>query len=80
MRGVSGHTTVGVLTIIDEEFTAARELLALPVNIIGTSYYVAELGDDQTYAIVLRQSAGRTNTTAEQATLDLIERFFGLTF
>jgi nucleoside phosphorylase len=75
MRGDSGHATVGVLTIIDEEFAAARELLALPANIIGTSYYVAQLRDDRTYATVLTQSAGRTNTTAEQATIDLIERF-----
>ena len=75
VRGDLGHATVGVLTIIDEEFTAARDLLALTANIVGTSYCVAEVREDRRYATVLGQSPGRTNTTAEQATCDLIEKF-----
>lgn len=75
MQGERGHATVGVLTIIDQEFRAARDLLGLPVNLPPTSYYVAEARVDRTYGVVLRQSAGRTNTTAEQATSDLIQDF-----
>jgi nucleoside phosphorylase len=75
MKGDLGHATVGVLTIIEQEFTAARDLLQLPVNLNGTPYYVASTAANNLYDIVLLQSAGRTNTTAEQATRDLIEHY-----
>src|SRR5215510_16540548 len=60
---------------VHRHFHDFRGVAALTANIVGTSYYVAEVREDRRYATVLGQSPGRTNTTAEQATRDLIEKF-----
>jgi nucleoside phosphorylase len=73
--GRRGTARVAVLTIIDEEFTEARDVFATHQNIPGTPYYVSDLADARTPAVVLRVAADRANVAAAGATTKLLEAF-----
>lgn len=75
MQGEIGHATVGVLTIVDAEFEAAKNAMELADNVLGTRYFVGAENEQQQYGVVLVQAAGRANGSAQGATRDLIEDF-----
>lgn len=59
--GRIGRTRVALVTIIDEEFTAARDVFGLTHNLPGTGYFVAETADTSVWEIVLMQATDRSN-------------------
>jgi nucleoside phosphorylase len=60
-RGWVGRARVALLTIIDEEFSAAREVFELHENIAGTGYFAAELGKNREWDVVLMRATDRSN-------------------
>jgi nucleoside phosphorylase len=73
LRGKLGVTKVGILTITDEEFNAARRIFNTQHNIPGSPYFVAGAAPSGQYELVVRQASDRTNTPAFRATAALIE-------
>ncbi len=69
-RGRYGITRVGVLTIIEEEFAAARRTFEAFHEVTGTAYYRPDRE-----GIVMRQAADRSNVPATVMTLKLIEDY-----
>jgi nucleoside phosphorylase len=61
---------VGVLTIIEEEFSAARQIFEATQEVAGTAYYRPERE-----GIVIRQAADRSNVPAAEMTLKLVEDY-----
>lgn len=68
--GRHGITRVGVLTIIDEEFSACRQIFEANREVHGTPYYRPDCD-----GIVIRQAADRSNVPAVEMTLKLIEDY-----
>jgi nucleoside phosphorylase len=75
LRGKLGATKVGILTITDEEFNAARRIFNTQHNIPSSPYFVAGAVPSGLYDLVIRQASDRTNTPAFRATAALIEDF-----
>lgn len=75
MRGRRGKSTVAVLTIIDEEMEAAKEMFAAKTHIAASPYFCRELSQDKNYDVIVRKSTGRSNVPAQQAASDLLEDF-----
>jgi nucleoside phosphorylase len=78
--GTKGRAVVGILTIIDEEFSAVRRLFNTVINIPGTQYFVTALlipadGTLPTYEVVVCQATGQSNLTASDTVRDFIEDF-----
>ena len=73
IRGKLGFTKVGILTITDEEFDAARRIFNTQHNIHGSPYFVSSVLPTGLYDLVVRQASDRTNTPAFRATAALIE-------
>jgi nucleoside phosphorylase len=71
--GWKGRTRIAIVTIIDEEFAAARALLGLNEVIPGTGYFVAKVSDNRTYDVVLMQATDRSNIPAFGDTTALME-------
>lgn len=63
--GHVGRARVVVLTVIDEEFQAARDVLGLTKNVPNTPYFVTDC-DTKDWDIVLHQSADRTNVPVNE--------------
>lgn len=59
--GRVGRTRVALVTIIEEEFAAARDVFDLTHNIPGTGYFVAEPANTSVWEIVLMQATDRSN-------------------
>ena len=68
LRGKLGATKVGILTITDEEFNAARRIFNTQHNIPGSPYFVAGAVPSGLYDSVIRQASDRTHTPAFRAT------------
>src|SRR6266480_7676133 len=73
--GFRGSAKVAVLTVVGDEFDAARGILGLGENIPGTAYFVSALADDRRYEVVLRKTADRTNVPAGEAVTSVVEYF-----
>jgi nucleoside phosphorylase len=71
-RGRYGKTTVGVLTVIQQEFDAVKAALGATEQRRGTRYWYGGSGQDR---FVLTKMADRGNTPAGEATRDLIEHW-----
>jgi hypothetical protein len=69
-RGRYGITRVGVLTIIEEEFTATRRTFEARHEVGGTAHYRPDRE-----GIVMRQAPDRSNVPATEMTLKLIEDY-----
>ena len=70
--GRYGKTTVGVLTVIQEEFDAVKAALAATRQRPRTRYWHGEAGHAR---FVLAKMADRTNVAAAEATRDMIEHW-----
>jgi nucleoside phosphorylase len=75
MAGRRGQARVAVLTIIDEEFEAARRVFGATEHVPHTQCYTSQPLPEGVFDWVLMQSLGRTNEPAGEATQDLIEEF-----
>lgn len=73
--GLLGHARVAVLTIIKEEFEAARQVLDLPFEVQGTGYVASRAPEDGHYDIVLIESTERSNVASATRTISIIEDF-----
>lgn len=71
--GRIGHTNVAILTIIDEEFEAVRETLALGVNIDGTQYFSSNTESVNRWDVVVFKCLDRSNVPASMAVRDVME-------
>lgn len=74
-RGKLGHARVAVLTVIDEEFNAARDTLGLTKELEGTAYFVSPDSEKDSPDIVLCQSLDRSNVPFNTAVDDVIDDF-----
>lgn len=72
-RGRAGRVRVGIITIIEEEFEAAKSVFGLGHNIPGTPYFVE--GDSVTcdWDVALIQASDRSNVPAAASTTDFME-------
>lgn len=75
MRGRRGGAHVGLMTVVDEEFTAVRAALGNPPSIDGTEYYGHAPDERDVRPFILCQSSGRTNTPTQGSTTKLLERY-----
>jgi adenosylhomocysteine nucleosidase len=78
--GTKGKTVIGILTIIDEEFSAVSRLLNANANVPGTQYFVTQIpapvgGKLPEYDLVVCQATGQSNLTASDHVRELIEDF-----
>jgi len=64
-RGRVGRARVGLITIIPEEFDAAKDVFGLDQNIEGTGYFVANASTrGRGWDVALTQSSDRSNVPA----------------
>lgn len=75
-QGRRGSTRIAVITITDEEFTAATARFGAAHNLPGTPYFIAAALDPGDYDVVVRQSPDRGNQPAAQVVRDFIEDFW----
>jgi nucleoside phosphorylase len=73
--GLLGHARVAVLTIIKEEFEAARQVLNLPFEVDGTGYVASGAPQDGQYDVVLCEATERSNVASATLTKSIIEDF-----
>jgi hypothetical protein len=71
--GWVGRTRVALVTIIPEEFAAARDVFGLHENVLGTGYFVAEAADRKEWDVVLMQATDRSNVPVMGDVLALME-------
>ena len=74
-RGLIGHARIAVLTIIKEEFEAARQVLDLPFEVDGTGYVASGATEDGDYDVVLCEATERSNVASATRTTSIIEDF-----
>ena len=75
VAGRRGHARVALLTIIDEEFEAARGIFGATEHVPYTQCFTSQPLREGTFDWVMMQSLGRSNEPAGEATQDLIEEF-----
>jgi nucleoside phosphorylase len=73
--GRKGVATIGVLTVIKEEFDEISPILEATENVPGTQYFVRPREDPRNCDLVLASLGGRGNNRAGQATMALIDHF-----
>ncbi len=74
-KGRLGHARVAVMTIIKEEFEAARDVLELHQEVPGTQYVTGGEPKDGQYEIVLCEATERSNIPCATLTKDIIDDF-----
>jgi|GEM_PF-1763991 len=72
-KGRAGRVMVGVITIIEEEFEAAKSVFALDYNIPGTPYFVESDSITGDWDVALIQASDRSNVPAAAAATDFME-------
>jgi nucleoside phosphorylase len=72
-KGRVGHARVVIITVIDEEFAAARDVLDATREIEGTAYFVVEAREDREWDLVLTQALDRSNVPFSGAVADVID-------
>jgi len=71
--GRRGRARVALVTIIDEEFTAAQDVFGLRNNISGTGYFASEASNGGPWDVVLMQATDRSNVPVTNDVLVLME-------
>ena len=74
-RGRQGTASVGVLTVIKEEFEEVSALFGNNLNLPNTSYYVRNLNTSRCYDVVLKKLAGRGNIVSAMGAREFLEDF-----
>jgi nucleoside phosphorylase len=72
-RGRAGRVRVGIITIIEEEFEAAKAVFGLHHNIAGTPYFVDGDHGTREWDLALIQASDRSNVPAAAAATDFME-------
>lgn len=76
LPGRSGSAWIAIITIVDQEFQAVRNLFNLKVQIPGTKFFVQKEQEARTYEIVLVRSSDRGNGPAAEVVRETMEHFF----
>lgn len=74
-RGRKGTAAFCVLTIVDDEMNAARDVFGANVNIPASPYFVKNTSLSSEYDVVIRKASDRGNHPAGEAVKDFIEDF-----
>ena len=74
-QGRLGHARVAVMTIIKEEFDAARDVLGLHEEVANTQYVTSGKTGDRLYDVVLCEATERSNIPCATLTSDIIDDF-----
>lgn len=73
LRGRRGHARVIVVTVVDEEMTAALGEFGAAVEISGSGCWATAHNDDSVYPLLIAQSEDRSNMPALLTVRDLVE-------
>jgi nucleoside phosphorylase len=71
--GRAGRVRVGIITIIEEEFEAAKLVFGLDHNVVGTPYFVDGNNAVAEWDVALIQASDRSNVPAAAAATDFME-------
>jgi nucleoside phosphorylase len=71
--GRRGSAQVAVVTIIDEEFEAARDALAIDQELAGTQYFIRKDDAKDALTVVLTQALDRSNIPCNALVANLID-------
>lgn len=71
--GRRGHARVVVVTVVEEEMTAALEEFRATVEIPGSGCWSTESSDTSVYPVLIAQSEDRSNMPALMTVRDLVE-------
>lgn len=74
-QGRQGAASVGILTVIKEEFEEVASILGANENLPNTPYYVRKLKTSKSYDVVLKKLSGRGNIVSATGTRDFLEDF-----
>jgi nucleoside phosphorylase len=74
LRGRRGTAIAAILTVIEEEFAAAREVFDTSKNVEGTHHFAVP-GAVDNHVVITSRCSGRGNVPALQAVQSLIEDF-----
>lgn len=72
-EGRKGRARVGIVTIIDEEFEAARQVFGLDVIIPETGYFVASNPGGREWDVAMIQASDRSNVPVSADVTDFME-------
>jgi hypothetical protein len=72
-RGWRGRTKVAVVTVIDEEFDAVREVLGTRNNVPNSPYFVREAGTRCDWDVVVSRCMDRSNVPSGEEVGHVIE-------
>lgn len=72
-RGRVGRVRVGIITIIEEEFEAAKSVFGLNYNILGTPYFVDGDHGTKEWDLALIQASDRSNVPVAADATDFME-------
>ena len=72
-RGRVGRVRIGIITIIEEEFEAAKSIFALHHNVPGTGYFVDGDADTTEWDLALIQASDRSNVPLYGDASDFME-------
>ena len=74
-RGRHGLASVGVLTVIQEEFDEVSAMLGVNQNLPNSPYYVRQMNSSMSYEVVVKKLSGRGNIVSATGTRALLEDF-----
>ncbi len=74
-KGKKGRARVAVITVIEEEFDAARQILGANYSIPSTQYFATTSSQDAQWDLVLAQCVDRSQVPANEITNEVIEDF-----
>lgn len=75
LRGEVGSAIAAVITVVPEELRPARRIFNAQAHVLGTPFYVETLNESNTYDVVLRKCADRSNGPAGNAVAETIRQF-----
>lgn len=70
-----GSALIALLTIVPDEFEAARTVFDVSTPLPGTAYFSTDPPGTFEHQVVLRRAFGRGNVPAQQAASDILEDF-----
>lgn len=73
LRGRRGHARVIVVTVVDEEMSAALQEFGAAIEVAGSGCWAIATSDKAVYPVLVAQSADRSNMPTLETVRDLIE-------
>jgi hypothetical protein len=71
--GLKGRARIGLITVIEEEFTAAQQVFQVHTNIPGTPYFAESNPASRDWDLILTQATDRTNVPFSGEVSNLIQ-------